>query len=230
MSSIDPTTSTTSTRVASGADVNPNSLTADALLMYCQIQLNSLDSRISDFLNEQRLNLARKKALGDIENMMKKYADVPKGSEQWADYDQTWTNAINSLPSGDPMRVTLQNKYDELAKKEPSFSKDESVGTTSGIHVADPGARLSDPMGALSKQIAETVAAAKKGSGFTKGEWTGLTGDIQSMLDDVSGNAEMNMVQLQSIMAQRQTAIQLTTSLLAKYDDGTKSIVANIGR
>jgi len=162
----------------------PGALSADALLTYCRAQLSSLDATIQGYLDQQRLNIQRKKALSDVENMMKKYENVPSG-EQWKDFDQTFWNAILSLPEGDPTRAQLQAKWDELT--------------------------------------------ARQGQ-FTKEEWKGITGDIHSMLEDVSGNAEINMIQLQSIMSQRQTAVQLTTGMLAKYDEGIKSVIGNIGR
>jgi hypothetical protein len=65
---------------------------------------------------------------------------------------------------------------------------------------------------------------------FTSEQMTAFAGDVRSMLDNVNGNAEINMIQLQQVMSQRQTAVQLTTSLLAKLDEGTKSVVGNIGR
>ena len=160
-------------------------LSADALLAYCRSQLNSLDATIQGYLDQQRLNIQRKKALSDVENMMKKYANVPNGEAQWKDYNQTFSDAIASLPPDDPVRAQLQAKWDELYPRQGQFTKEE---------------------------------------------WEGHTGDIRSMLDEVSGNAEINMIHLQSIMSQRQTAVQLTTGMLAKYDEGIKSVIANIGR
>jgi hypothetical protein len=160
-------------------------LSPDALLAYCRSQLNSLDATIQGYLDQQRLNVQRKKALGDVENMMKKYANVPNGEQQWSDYNRTFGDAIRSLPPDDPVGARLQAKWDELF--------------------------------------------ARQGQ-FTKEEWQGHTGDIRSMLDEVSGNAEINMIHLQSIMSQRQTAVQLTTGMLAKYDEGIKSVIGNIGR
>ena len=160
-------------------------LSADALLAYCRAQLSSLDSTIQGYLDQQRLNVQRKKALSEVENMMKKYPNVPNGEQQWNDFDDTFREAIESLPPGDPTREQLQAKWDELAPLDGQFTKEE---------------------------------------------WQAHTGDIGSLLAEVSGNAEINMIHLQSIMSQRQTAVQLTTGMLAKYDEGIKSVIGNIGR
>jgi hypothetical protein len=167
---------------------DPNSLTGESLLLYCQSQLNSLDGTIKGYFDEQKLNLARKKGLSDLQNTLKKYVNH---ADQAATDDiiASFNKAMAALPPGDPMRGAIQDKYNEFLN--------HGDGTT--IH-------------------------------YTSEEMTALAGDIGSMLDNVNGNAELNMIQLQQVMAQRQTAVQLTTSLLAKLDDGTKAIVTNIGR
>ncbi len=184
MTTIDPTSPTNSTFDPLS---DPNALTGDALLVYCRSQLNSYDSDINSFLNEQRLALARKKALGSIENTMKKFTETLDATGQ-QECLTTWNAAINSLPQGDPMRVQME------------------------------------------KEFAKFQAQTQTAGGFSKEQWAGYLGDVHSMIDDVSGSAEINMIQLQSIMSQRQTAVQLTTSMLAKFDEGVKSVVSNIGR
>jgi hypothetical protein len=50
-------------------------------------------------------------------------------------------------------------------------------------------------------------------------------------LDRISGGdggAELNMIQLQSSISQRQTALQMTTSILQHMHDTTKGIINNI--
>jgi hypothetical protein len=44
-----------------------------------------------------------------------------------------------------------------------------------------------------------------------------------------SSGAEVSMIQLQSLVAKRATALQLTTGLLQSLNDGTHTIAGNIG-
>ena len=168
--------------------VDPNALTPDALLTYCQTQLGSYDSTIKGYLDEQKLNLLRKKVLSDVENAMKKVSGMDDAATQ--NYINAFKNGIASLPPGDPVAKQMQAQLDEIMSHR-------------------------DGNGAIS---------------FTDEAWKAETRDIHSILDDVNGNAEINMIQLQSVMSQRQTAVQLTTSMLAKLDDSTKAILTNIGR
>lgn len=41
--------------------------------------------------------------------------------------------------------------------------------------------------------------------------------------------AEVSMIELQSVVSKRATALQLTTNMMASINDGTKSIADNIG-
>ncbi len=201
---------------------DPNSLTGESLLLYCQTQLGSYDDTISGFLNEQKLNLARKKGLSGIENTVKKYLNhLDQAGVN--DILDSFRKAADALPPGDPVRGAIEDK----AKEFYTHTVPAPVTITNmGMHsFVDPNPGLSPPPGT-------PVITAPSGEQiyFTTEQLTAFAGDVRSMLDNVNGNAEINMIQLQQVMSQRQTAVQLTTSLLAKLDEGTKSVVGNIGR
>src|SRR3954469_11938528 len=82
---------------------NTANLTPEGLMIYCQSALSSLDSDVKSLLNEQTLNLTRKAAISNCENVMKKYADVPNTRAEWDEYDNVFHASIASLPSGDPV-------------------------------------------------------------------------------------------------------------------------------
>ncbi|MBX3127623.1 MAG: hypothetical protein KF718_12945 [Polyangiaceae bacterium] len=168
-----------------GSLTNPNSLTADALLMYCQSQLNSLDGDIKMHMTQQQAALKHKAALAHIENKMKEFLDGTHGKNHWHETGKAIDSAIESLDPNDPLRADLQQFKTDLWK-----------------------------------------AGSQKGLG--KAEWQSHIDKIHERLEGVKGNAELNMIQLQSIMSQRQTAVQLTTNMLAKYDQTIASIVNNV--
>lgn len=60
------------------------------------------------------------------------------------------------------------------------------------------------------------------------GEWKGTLDGLTKMEDDIKGGAEIEMLQLQQLMAQRQTAVQLTTNMMSKLDQTQDSIVKNV--
>ena len=60
------------------------------------------------------------------------------------------------------------------------------------------------------------------------GEWKGTIDGLVKMEEDIKGGAEISMLQLQQLMAQRQTAVQLTTNMMSKLDQTQDSIVKNV--
>jgi len=60
------------------------------------------------------------------------------------------------------------------------------------------------------------------------GEWKGTIDGLTKMEDDIKGGAEIEMLQLQQLMSQRQTAVQLTTNMMSKLDQTQESVVKNI--
>jgi hypothetical protein len=53
---------------------------------------------------------------------------------------------------------------------------------------------------------------------------------IDGLSKDIESSSQMNMIQLQSLMSSRQTAIQLSTNLISALGESSKAIAANIGR
>ena len=60
---------------------------------------------------------------------------------------------------------------------------------------------------------------------------TSILNDVA--LDTVSGgfqHAEVSMIDLQSLVSKRATALQLTTGMMRSINDSTKTVAGNIGR
>lgn len=51
---------------------------------------------------------------------------------------------------------------------------------------------------------------------------------VENIIKDLDATAQMDMIRLQSHMSARQTAIQLSTNLIASMNDSTKAVVSNI--
>ena len=58
----------------------------------------------------------------------------------------------------------------------------------------------------------------------------GFIDSVKSINGQINANSELNMINLQSVMSQRQTAIQMTTNLVQSLGEQSKMIAANIGK
>ena len=75
---------------------------------------------------------------------------------------------------------------------------------------------------------AEGYILAGGNSGYRTTELESTLEYLDNHLSELESTAEMNMIQLQSLMSARQTAISLATNLIAKLDESTKKVVDNI--
>ncbi len=62
---------------------------------------------------------------------------------------------------------------------------------------------------------------------FNPDERKQVTEGLKNIEDKLRGNAELDMIEVQSLMGQRGTAVQLATSMLANMNDSLKAIVQN---
>ena len=53
---------------------------------------------------------------------------------------------------------------------------------------------------------------------------------LDALVSDINSSAQMDMINLQSLMSQRQTAVQLSTNIIKSLSDSADAIVHNIGK
>lgn len=207
---------------------NPYALTADALLVYCQTQLNDIDGQIKGYLDQQKVALQKKEILNELKATLSKY-QPPKqeNAGEIAGAYMTAYNRLNDLGATDlataikadatKLFPDLDKQYELNGQKGSGFELGAALWSSAG------GGMWGINQQALMKAMSPTWPKAP-----SKESWSGYVGDVSAKLDDISGDAELNMIQLQSLMSKRQTAIQLTTNMMAKHDQGLSAIVANM--
>lgn len=60
------------------------------------------------------------------------------------------------------------------------------------------------------------------------GEWAGTTGQLSQIGEDIKGQSELDMINLQGLVTQRQSVVSLTTQMMAKMQESLMSIAKNI--
>lgn len=190
-------------------------LTTEGLLLYCQTQLGSLDGEIKSMMDEQIRNIDRKNALSTVENAMKKY-QPPKTEAEIREVEKAFNDAIASLPPNDPTRRDLEAARDTTM----SALKGKKPNTASAG--ASPWTLVASPSGI------NPVAREFGFSLMNKEQWGSYVSELTRLKENVGANAEINMIQLQSAIAKRQTAIQLTTNMMSKLDQAPAMIAQNL--
>lgn len=94
----------------------------------------------------------------------------------------------------------------------------------------------SSPVGAALQRALDaaqnrfTASGAGSGLRVTPEQIAEGIDDLKRVQSDLNANSELNMIELQSLVSQRQMAVQLCTNLLAKLDEGQMAIVRNVGK
>ena len=151
----------------------------------------------------------------------------------------------------DSIDSQVQSSFDQQNKNASEISQIQDVANTfktystanqSGANLADMQKRLTDlvnqiqgtdPNSAALPGLKDTLAqlnSTAQDDLVVTTETEGFAQNITDSANDLNSGSELQMVQLQSLMSQRQTAISLTTNLVQSLGDQENKIADNIGK
>lgn len=84
------------------------------------------------------------------------------------------------------------------------------------------------PEHALAVQLKKDFKATPNDGKLDDGDYKAILADLDNQIGSLTKDSELQMIKLQQVMGQRQTAIQLVTNIMSKYGEGNSAIVANI--
>lgn len=108
------------------------------------------------------------------------------------------------------------------------ISKDQAQEAVNALDraLADPNVTGEDRKN-LESARASFEPLTQAGGSLPKDTVKAASDNVDRMVKDRNSTAELNMIGVQSLMSQRQTAIQLTTNMMSAINDSLKSIAAN---
>ncbi len=175
-------------------------LTPEGLLIFCQTRLRDLDTAIHAKMQKQNDKVALQDAVSQIQAAIVAGDGKVNGDSAVA-YDNEKTVA------------------DISAQIDKAVTLAQSQGDT-GM-----AASLESVKAVLQRGKGETT------DGFvTKDEVKEMSKTLESALSASHSGAEISMIELQSLVSQRSTSLQLTTGMMNSVNEGTKSVAGNIGR
>lgn len=192
--------------------LNPNALTAEGLMLYLETRLNSLDDQINGVFAKQKNIEAVRKELMNLQKALNDMDDT-KGvhgtKHDWKGWIGFSDGAPVPIPEGiDANEKSIMTALAEIDKLDPALGKEVRKSLS-----IDGGGSLYSLNG---QYKGEEVKAAKE--------------TVSNVIKQLESSAQLEMIQLQSTMSARQTAIQMATNLISALHKGTDAIAANIGR
>ncbi len=220
-------------------------LDAESMIVYCQAQLTDVDTQVAALTREQELAVARKKA---VQSVQAAYDAVATGQADATALAKAYSDAIESLPPGDPTRQALDEARaaEGLCFYSPEeidaavkAAVDEAYAEASAHIEAHPESFRDDnrsvEVGRINCYVTTKCVGAEK---RVREEMTPRTPSkeqcdaaverLRALTDQIGGDAEINMIRLQSLVSARQTMVGLVTNIMARIQAGEKSIVDNV--
>jgi hypothetical protein len=219
----------------------PAGLTPEALLTYCSTRLNSIDGQINTMMAQQQ-------AAGNEQTQLQTIMEQFNADASTIDSSSSGSGSMDNQTKCEQLEENLEGLISYMQVNDPGNSE---LGALEQLHdsvMATGSGPFTDPTtGAFHGYYATDTSNSGPGAtpiGKTLPPGEAQTPDntidatefqsFSSTLTQISGNlnsnAQIQMIQIQSLMSDRTTAIQLTTNIMQAYDDSTSKVVANIGQ
>ncbi len=188
------------------------SLTPDALMAYCQARLGSIDGQMRTSFADQQAHSTESQDIQQVLATLQTHAAGVSDSTSCATMETAMANLIGQLKAADPGSTelpTIQQTYNNMVYS--------GTGPTAANAYIDSDKYPPQPSGPQGDNV------------ISADEMTSYVSALQGAVSDLNSGAELQMIQLQSLMSQRQTAISLTTNLVQSLGDQANKIADNIG-
>lgn len=210
--SIDSVTSTSSSSLAAEAGVA--ALSPETLLAYCSSRLSTIDSTIEQYFAQQQAN---NKRMQDINNVLRTLSTLP-GIK------------VDVLKAEEPHRTDHANLANDLAEVYRTTGDPDLRKEIEGKFTTLTGQKLSDfrnADGTFRKLTAADINTTNM-QDFEGAAWTAQVDTVKNLQSSISKGSELNMIQLQALVSQRQLAIQLTTQMMQTMHESSKQVLGNV--
>lgn len=189
--------------VASYDAINTAGLTPDALMMYCSSRLRDLDDQMAEkFENQTKL----RSASDHVTRAMGKLNDL--------------TTALTEKPddNGDAINTDARPEEADAVK----LIQDELKAAIADL---PPGSKEALALQDQLNKFNGDVADHRVHSSVTEG----IADSLKTISEDIGKHAEFDMIKLNSLMSQRQQALQMCSNLVAALGETGKALAQKIG-
>ncbi len=181
-------------------DTRAGLLTPESMMVYIETRLSSLDDKMQDLMARQKEANQLREKLGAVKTALSHLSD--DGGKLTREQAEALTQALN-----------------ELRALSPQIAAEVKSGNSYGKWMVFNGeTKQWQP-----RPDAEDVKVNKQ-------QLAAMKAELDNMISNVESTAQLDMIELQSLMSGRNTAISLATNLISSLGKGMDSVASNIGR
>ena len=191
-----------------------STMSPEAMLEYCQTKLSNLDDDMNQAIKQQQLQQQEYTAVKNAQDALENFGtDGPQNGKDFQTCVDAIDKAAASLPPNDPVAQELE-AFKTSISKQYGYHPEKLVGLSADPSLPEPLTPLID-LSLLNKP--------------QNSDWQGTTDALQTMADSTKSDAEIQMLQLQDLVSQRQQAVQLASGIMSKEDETLEGITKSIG-
>jgi hypothetical protein len=195
-------------------------LTPESLMAYCTARLDSLNEQAGTILSQQEQSNSTMSALqGVVQAFQLHSSGVTNDPATCTALETSLNQLISQIKATNPT-------CPELGKLEQTYNNLLYSGTGPIVDQSDPSKNL-DYIDATDHPPDTSSPEGDNTLGDT--EVQAFVSNLQGAASDLNSDSQLQMIQLQSLMSQQQTAIELTTNLVQSLGDQSEKIAENVG-
>lgn len=177
-------------------------LTPDALLAYCAMKLRGIDAQVHTAFTSQKSRNATSAKLSEIQKSMQQFVNIPADG-----------------PDREARLASLQKDFAEAIRLAGGPE------SPAGKRIADIQANLE-----LNARVHGKVRWTGDEADVSSDELADYAKQLGAVQQDLNVEGELEMITLQSLMSQRQQAIQMCTNMVASLGQSANQVAQNIGK
>lgn len=206
---------------SAAAPISGGQLTPEGMMLYCASQMRFLDEGIAQHMAKQQQAHSIAGLLNDLKTELGKSSMDGNDANAKGRVLDAFDAAFKALPPGDTaMRDKLNDAFHEFVT-DAYCHDDHALGNSYNLGYMGP-----DQRAALNEQASLNL----EGNRVSGDDLKRYSTAIDALSTDLGKGAELDMINLQSLVSQRQMAVQLTTQIISKINDGYMAIAGQIGK
>lgn len=187
-------------------------LSSASLVAYCDTRLSSLDTQMQQIFAQQQTSAAQTQNLNNIATLLN---DLPQ---------PTGSSTNPTIHITDAQLRQIFSAYDTAIDDLSATSGTPSQMWSSG-EKTPLGTQLYNDVNALRLSTSGSVSA---GWDLPESTITNSSQNLKTYTSNLSSDSQMQMINLQSLMSDEQTAVELSTNLMQTLGQTNSNIVSNL--
>ncbi|MBN9166463.1 MAG: hypothetical protein J0I07_36350 [Myxococcales bacterium] len=204
-------------------------LDGETILLYCQSQLNDLNSEIKAKMAYQREVRAQKEKLNELRTLLTNCSQngLPSHmSKEKKEILEKYAQLIQMLPPGST-REALQASFDKF-RSTSCYNNDPAPRADVDQYLKGGAVNIATDVD--NKEKTPDVDSEKQHNTVSAAEVSDFLKQIDGAGEELGKNAELEMIGLQQLISQRQMAVQMATNMMAKTAQCLEAVVGNVGK